>query len=86
MTSLKDGDVNIEGTENLLKHATDVYKELFGSKTGNLIPVAKDMWNEQEKLNVQDNEMVCKLLLLRKLDIHFFLWMLIELLVLTKFG
>ena len=34
--SLKVGDQVIEGTENLLKHATDFYKELFGPAPGNL--------------------------------------------------
>jgi hypothetical protein len=34
---LKDGEVNIKGTANLLKYATEFYKKLFGLAPGNLI-------------------------------------------------
>uniref|UniRef100_A0A453GNF4 Uncharacterized protein n=1 Tax=Aegilops tauschii subsp. strangulata TaxID=200361 RepID=A0A453GNF4_AEGTS len=33
--SLKAGEVEIEGTDNLIAHATDFYKELFGPARGN---------------------------------------------------
>ena len=34
--SLNVGDTIIEGTDNLLAHATDFYKNLFGPAPGNL--------------------------------------------------
>ena len=60
MLSLKDGEVNIEGTNNLLKHATDFYKNLFGPAPRNLVPIDGNMWEAHEKLNVRDNENVCR--------------------------
>ena len=57
---LKDGDVNIEGTEKLLEHATEYYKGLFGPAPGNMFNIADDMWRENEKLSVEDNENLCR--------------------------
>ena len=60
MLSLKDGEINIEGTDNLLKHATDFYKNLFGPAPGNLVPIDSDMWEAHENLSAQDNEDLCR--------------------------
>jgi hypothetical protein len=57
---LKDGDVNIEGAGNLLTHATDFYKSLFGPTPGNLIDIDENMWEEHEKLSREYNEELCK--------------------------
>ena len=53
--SLTDGEVVIEGTTNLLAHATAYYKELFGPARGNLFHLSPDMWADNEKLTEDDN-------------------------------
>lgn len=53
---LKNGEVNIEGTKNLLDHATSYYKELFGPSPGNFFSLSPDLWAAHEVLNDQDNE------------------------------
>jgi hypothetical protein len=57
---LKDGDVNIEGTENLVNHATSFYKSLFGPALGNLIDIDVNMWDDSEKLSEEDNLDLCR--------------------------
>lgn len=52
----KDGNV-IEGDDNLLKHATDYYAELFGPADDHDIHIAQDLWDE---LPDQENEELCK--------------------------
>ena len=47
---LIDGGDTIEGDENLLKHATKFYKELFCPAPGNLIPIDESMWEDGEKV------------------------------------
>lgn len=49
------GDTVIEGNKNLLKHATDFYKELFGPAPGNLCEMDNNMWKAHEKLADIDN-------------------------------
>jgi hypothetical protein len=44
MFSLKDNEVIIEGTKNLLQHATSYYKNLFGPAARNLIPFDPNIW------------------------------------------
>ena len=34
----------IEGNENLVRHATECYKELFGPSIGNVVSVNDDLW------------------------------------------
>ena len=53
--SLSYGDVIIEGNNNLLEHATNFYKELFGPAVGNLCKMKEDMWESREKLSDIDN-------------------------------
>jgi hypothetical protein len=57
---MKDGDVNIEGTENLVNHATSFYKSLFGPAPGNLIDIDVNMWDDSEKLSEEDNLDLCR--------------------------
>jgi hypothetical protein len=60
MFSLNNNNVLIEGTENLLNHATDYYKNLFGPAASNLIPFDVDMWNPHEKLSPEENLHICR--------------------------
>jgi len=53
--SLTNGETFIEGTKNLLNHATAFYKELFGLAKGNLFHLSIDRWSSDEKLSVDDN-------------------------------
>ena len=58
IVSFKDGDEIIEGTPNLLKHATDFYKNLFGPESGNPFPLAEDLWDRDELVSESDNELL----------------------------
>ena len=58
--SLLDGDNLIEGDSNLVKHATDFYKTLFGPAPGNMLPLNGDLWDNGEKVDVLDNEELTK--------------------------
>ena len=42
--SMNVGDVTIEGTDNILRHATDFYKSLFGPSPGNLFLLDPEIW------------------------------------------
>jgi hypothetical protein len=55
MYSLKKDDIHIQGTADLLTHATEYYKMLFGPGEGNLMQLADSVWSAQEKLSVEDN-------------------------------
>lgn len=56
--SFVNGDVVIEGTENLLRHATDFYKELFGPANGNMFHLDPNTWSIREKISVEDNDLI----------------------------
>ena len=58
MHSLNVGDTIIEGTDNLLAHATDFYKNLFGPAPGNLFKMEQDSWGVEEKLSEEDNNIL----------------------------
>jgi hypothetical protein len=55
MYSLKKDDINIQGTADLLVHATEYYKQLFGPGEGNKMQLADDIWSAEEKLSEADN-------------------------------
>jgi hypothetical protein len=55
MYSLKKDDIHIQGTADLLTHATEYYKMLFGPGEGNLMQLADSVWSVQEKLSDEDN-------------------------------
>ena len=76
--SLDDGEKVIEGTKNLLGHATTFYKDLFGPARGNLFHMSPDTWASSEKLTTDDNEMLTKLLLRRKLERPCLVWKAID--------
>jgi hypothetical protein len=58
--SLTDNDSVIEGGENLLKHETTYYKELFGPVIGNAFPLDPKLWKESEKVTSEDNHILTK--------------------------
>jgi mannosylglycoprotein endo-beta-mannosidase len=45
----------IRGDENLIKHATEYYKNLFGPRQGNTVPLDPGLWKDGEKVTVEDN-------------------------------
>ena len=53
--SMNVGDVTIEGTDNILRHATDFYKSLFGPSPGNLFLLDPEIWGDNERLDEADN-------------------------------
>jgi mannosylglycoprotein endo-beta-mannosidase len=58
MYSLKKDDINIQGTTDLLVHATDYYKQLFGHGEGNKMQLADSIWSAEEKLSEEDNRVL----------------------------
>uniref|UniRef100_A0A453J5C2 Reverse transcriptase domain-containing protein n=1 Tax=Aegilops tauschii subsp. strangulata TaxID=200361 RepID=A0A453J5C2_AEGTS len=60
MRSLECGSVTIEGTNNLLAHATDFYKELFGPAPGNMCSVDASLWSSEENISLTDNDELTK--------------------------
>jgi hypothetical protein len=55
----KDGEI-IEGDDNLLKHATEYYTDLFGPVDYHDIHIASSLWDELPKVTDQENEEFCK--------------------------
>ena len=60
MHSLECNDVLTEGTKYLLKHATNYYKDLFGSAPRNLFHGSTDFCNQDEKISLSDNEEIAR--------------------------
>ena len=58
--SLLDGDQSIEGDDNLIKHATSYYKDLFCPAPGNTFPLDNNLWKEGEKVSSADNDFLCR--------------------------
>lgn len=56
MVSLECGSVVIEGTKNLLPHATNYYRELFGPAPGNICQIDASLWSQDENIMPEDNE------------------------------
>jgi mannosylglycoprotein endo-beta-mannosidase len=54
MFSLKENDILIEGTNNLISHATTYYKNLFGPAVGNILEFDANMWKPHEKLSEEE--------------------------------
>jgi hypothetical protein len=54
------GGRTIEGDDELLKHATDYYKMLFGPTPGNAFPLDPNLWTSNEKVSDADNEELTK--------------------------
>jgi hypothetical protein len=58
MYSLKKDDINIHGTADLLVHANEYYKQLFGPGEGNTMQLADNIWSAEEKLSEEDNRVL----------------------------
>jgi Skp family chaperone for outer membrane proteins len=52
--SLQNGEEIIQGTEDLLRHATGFYKNLFEPHNSSNTRLRDDIWSEEEKLNDLD--------------------------------
>jgi hypothetical protein len=52
--SLQNGSVSVQGTPDLLAHATSFYKELFGPQQMSLARLRNDSWFDSECLNEMD--------------------------------
>ena len=52
---LQQDDRVIEGDDNLLLHATDFYKQLFGPNEKPLFHMAESCWSNEEKINNDEN-------------------------------
>jgi mannosylglycoprotein endo-beta-mannosidase len=53
--SLDDNGILVEGTVDLIKHATTYYKDLFGPAPGNMFKLSSNLWSMEETLSVEDN-------------------------------
>ena len=53
--SLTDGDNIIEGDSDLITHATEYYRNLFGPASGNTFPLNENLWKCDEKVSKTDN-------------------------------
>lgn len=58
--SLESNGETIEGDENLLKHATEYYSNLFGPEEEHQIQIDQSLWDEIEQVSAQDNEKLCE--------------------------
>jgi len=56
--SFKKEDEIIEGDSNLLAHATEYYKTLFGPEQGHSFPLDPDLWDENELVQDFENEIL----------------------------
>jgi hypothetical protein len=57
---LKNGASTVRGTNDLLAHATDFYRNLFGSREGGAFEFDTDLWQDQEKVSALENEELIK--------------------------
>lgn len=58
--SLQHEDIIIEGDENLLLHATEFYKDLFGSSKKPSIQLNPQSWTESEEVRRDENEQLTR--------------------------
>jgi len=56
--SLDNEGTLIEGNENLIAHATQYYKLLFGPAPGNLLPIDPNLWSDDEKVSELENNLL----------------------------
>jgi hypothetical protein len=54
--SLQDGDRNVTGDEELLKHVTEFYKNLFGPGVGDMLTLDPELWAEEDKVTLGENQ------------------------------
>jgi hypothetical protein len=53
--SLQDGVVSIQGDKDLLEHATNYYKSLFGPGGGNAIEFDHNLWSKESMVSELEN-------------------------------
>jgi DNA-binding transcriptional MerR regulator len=58
--SLNDGERVISGDENLLAHATNYYKELFGPGDGNAFNLDSELWPHEDLVTDEENVQLTK--------------------------
>lgn len=56
----KEGEI-IEGDENLLKHATKYYAELFGPRVNHDIHIDQGLWDELDHVSEEEPSSNCHL-------------------------
>jgi len=50
----------IEGTDDLLKHSTDYYSDLFGPEESHNIHIDQRLWDELVKVSEEENDDLCR--------------------------
>jgi hypothetical protein len=55
-----DGDQSITGDDNLVSHATQYYKTLFGPGTGNALEINPNMWPLAEMVTDEESDELIK--------------------------
>ena len=60
ISSLENDDQTIEGDENLLKHASEYYADLFGPPIEYEVQMDSDIWENIPKVSESDNALLCK--------------------------
>ena len=58
--SLEKDGVIIEGNDNLLKHATEYYTDLFCPENDHDLHIEQSVWDELPKVSEFENEDLCK--------------------------
>ena len=58
--SMVDGDRIIEGDAELLNHATNYYRHLFGPALGITLPLDYNLWTQEEKVSEEQNILLTK--------------------------
>jgi len=56
--TLMDGENIIEGDEDLLNHATEYYRNLFGPVPESSLPIDPNLWEPDEKVTDADNSLL----------------------------
>jgi hypothetical protein len=56
--SMKDGDNVIQGTADMLNHATAFYKNLFGPATDSGIGLNSQIWSDDEKISAEEKDIL----------------------------
>jgi hypothetical protein len=58
--SLESEGQMIEGDENILKHATDYYTDLFGPPTEYDVQMDPNIWASIPRVSISENDDSCK--------------------------
>ena len=60
IVSFMDGGDSIEGDSNMIEHATNYYKNLFGPAPGNAFPLNVEIWDSNELVTNEENTELTK--------------------------